>query len=214
MSKRDWGGTVLMACLIALAGLLHDQTVPLVLLSAAAVGSAAIIAWDVRGKSAKQAQRTGIKAGRAIKAGESIEAAGAIEAGEGIEAGGYIRAAAPACSPPPLPPERPGAPLLRAMGQHPEQRKERERAIERGSELVGLIFQAELRSETAGSDKAMGIAFYNLAAMVEAWVRGIGSTEAVPKFSGDPGADLARLKVLAAAELAGLGGRQEQGRAR
>jgi hypothetical protein len=120
MSKRDWGGTVLVACLIALAGLLHDHAVPLVLLSAAAVGSAAIIAWDVRSKPAVQAQRAGIKAGRDIKAGESIEAAGAIEVGEGIEAGGNIRAGAPAWSPPPLPPERPGAPLLRAMGQHPE----------------------------------------------------------------------------------------------
>lgn len=209
MSKRDWGGTVLVACLIALAGLLHDHTAPLVLLSAAAVGSSAIIAWDVRGKPAKQAQRAGIRAGQGIKASESIEADGAIEAGEGIDAGGGIRAGTPAWSPPPLPPERPGAPLLRAMGQHPEQRKRREHAIRRGHELVGLIFQAELQSPTADPN-AMGIAFYDLAAMVEAWARGIGSTEEVPRFSGDPGADLARLKALATAELAGLRALQEQ----
>jgi hypothetical protein len=148
--------------------------------------------------------------GKGIKAGGSIEAAGAIEAGDRIDAGGSIHAGAPAWSPPPLPPERPGAPLLRAMGQHPEQRKEREHAIRRGSELIGLIFHAELQNETAASSKAMGIVFYNLAAMVEAWARGIGSTEAVPKFSGDPGADLVRLKVLAQTELAGLRARREQ----
>jgi hypothetical protein len=209
MSKRDWGGTVLVACLIALAGLLHDHTAPLVLLSAAAVGSGATIAWDVQGKQAKEARRAGIKAGGAIKAGGSIEADAAIEAGEGIDAGGGIRAGTPAWSSPPLAPEIPGAPLLRAMGQHPEQRKRREHAIRRGHELVGLIFQAELQSPTADL-KAMGIAFYNLAAMVETWARGIGSTEEVPRFSGDPGADLARLKALAATELAGLRAQQEQ----
>ncbi len=214
MSKRDWGGTVLVACLGALAGLLHDHMVLLVLLSVAAFASAAVIAWDVRGrrKAAKEPQRAGIKAGQGIKAGGSIEAAGAVEASEDITAGGSIRAGAPACSPPPVPPERPGAHLLRAMGQHPEQRKERERAIKRGTELVHLIFQAELQNETAVSSKAMGIVFYNLAAMVEAWARGTGGTDEVPKFSGDPGADLARLKLVAQTELAGLRARQEQGR--
>jgi hypothetical protein len=47
---RDWGGTVLAACLIALAGLLHDHTVPVVLLSAGAIAGAAMVAWDVWGK--------------------------------------------------------------------------------------------------------------------------------------------------------------------
>jgi hypothetical protein len=39
-----------MACLIALAGLLRDQTAPLILLSAGAVASGVVIAWDVWGK--------------------------------------------------------------------------------------------------------------------------------------------------------------------
>jgi hypothetical protein len=56
----------------------------------------------------------------------------------------------------------------------------------------------------------MGMLFYNLAADLEAWARGIGSTEDVPKFSGDPGADLARLKVLARTELSRLHALQEQ----
>lgn len=53
MGKRDWAGTVFVACLIALAGLLHDHTVPLALLSAGATVSGAIVVWDVlhrRGK--------------------------------------------------------------------------------------------------------------------------------------------------------------------
>lgn len=211
MSKRDWGGTVLVACLGALAGLLHDHTVLLVLLSVAAVASAAVIAWDVMGrrKATMQPQHAGIKAGEGIKAGGSIEAEGVVEAGVGIEAGGDIRAGAPAWSPP-LPPERPGAVLLRAMGQHPDQRKQREHAIRRGHDLIQLIFQAELHNEVAVSGKAMGIVFYNLAAEVEAWARGIGSTEEVPKFGGEPGADLARLKVFVQTELSGLRALQEQ----
>jgi hypothetical protein len=209
MSRRDWGGTVLVACLGTLAGLLHDYTVPVVLLAVAAVASAAVIVWDVRSKPAKQVRRASINAGQHIKAGGNIEADGAINAGEGIDAGGSIRAGARAWSSPPLSPERPGAPLLRAMGKHPEQRKQREHAIDRGSELIRLVFQAELQNETAISSKAMGIAFYNLAAVVEAWARGIGSTEEVPKFSGDPGADLARVKVFVQMELARLRTLQE-----
>jgi hypothetical protein len=206
MSKRDWGGTVLVACLIAAAGLLHDPTVRLVLLTVAAVASATVIAWDVtdRQKAAKQ-QHPGIKAGRGIKAGGNVESDGVVEAGEGIEAAGSIRAGTPAWSPPSLPPERPGAPL-----QHPDQRKKREQAIERGSELIRLVFHAELQNETAVSSKAMGTVFYNLAAVVEAWAREIDSTEKVPKFSGDPGADFARLRVFVQMELARLQALQGQ----
>lgn len=50
MGKRDWGGTVLVACLIALAGLLHSHMVPVVLLCAGAVVSATVVVWDVCGK--------------------------------------------------------------------------------------------------------------------------------------------------------------------
>jgi hypothetical protein len=71
MSKRDWGGTILVACLGALAGLLHDHTVLVLLLSVAAVASAAVIAWGVldRRKATMQPQQAGITAGRGIKSG-------------------------------------------------------------------------------------------------------------------------------------------------
>jgi hypothetical protein len=111
--------------------------------------------------------------------------------------------AAPEWSAPPLPPDRPGAPLLRAMGQHPEQRKKRERAIRRGEELMRLIVQAELQNENAVS-KTSGLAFHSLAATVEAWASGNGSTEEVPQFRGDPGADLARLKTFVQMEVGRL----------
>ena len=47
MHKRDWAGAVLVACLIAAAGLLQDHTVLLVLLAIAALISSAVILWDV-----------------------------------------------------------------------------------------------------------------------------------------------------------------------
>jgi hypothetical protein len=62
MGKRDWGGTVLVACLVALAGLLHNHAVPLILLSAGAVASTAVVVWDVRSKRAKQTRQGGISA--------------------------------------------------------------------------------------------------------------------------------------------------------
>jgi hypothetical protein len=62
-------------------------------------------------------------------------------------------------APPPLPPERPGAALLSTQGQHPEQRAKREHSIKRGTELIRLIFEAELQNETADSSKAMGMVF-------------------------------------------------------
>lgn len=116
-------------------------------------------------------------------------------------------AAASEWSPPPPPPESPGAPLLRAMSQHPEQRKQRKHSIQRGNDLLGLIFQAELQN---GPGKTSEIVYHNLAARVEAWGRGIGSTEEVQRFSGDPGADLARLKLLVQMEVARLRALQEQ----
>jgi hypothetical protein len=47
MGRRDWAGTVLVACLIAAAGLLHNHTVLLVVLLAVAVACVALIVWDV-----------------------------------------------------------------------------------------------------------------------------------------------------------------------
>jgi hypothetical protein len=48
MSARDWGGTVLLACLIAAGALLRNHTLLLMFLMAAAVVSVFLIAWDIR----------------------------------------------------------------------------------------------------------------------------------------------------------------------
>jgi hypothetical protein len=48
MRRRDWAGTVLVACLIALAGLLRNQGLLALLLIAAAVVSSGVILWDIR----------------------------------------------------------------------------------------------------------------------------------------------------------------------
>lgn len=48
MGKREWGGTVLTACLIGLAGFFRDHTFPLILLAVGAMASAAVVAWDMR----------------------------------------------------------------------------------------------------------------------------------------------------------------------
>lgn len=49
MRRRDWAGTVLVACLIAAAGLLHNHTVLLVALAVVAAACVAVIVVDVRG---------------------------------------------------------------------------------------------------------------------------------------------------------------------
>lgn len=123
-----------------------------------------------------------------------------VEAGDGIEAGGDIRAGATT--------RAPRRRTLESQGQNPDQR---EHALRRGHDLIQIIFQAELQNATAVSSKTMAIIFYTLAAETEAWARGIGSTEEVPKFGGEPGADLARLKVFVQTELARLRALQEQG---
>lgn len=47
MRRRDWAGTVLVACLIAAAGLLRNHTLLLVLLLVVATASVVVILWDV-----------------------------------------------------------------------------------------------------------------------------------------------------------------------
>jgi hypothetical protein len=116
-------------------------------------------------------------------------------------------AAASEWSPPAPPPESPGAPLLRAAGKHPEQRKQREHAIKAGEELARLILQAELQDD--GPTRGRKIVVYKLGATVEAWARPNNAMEEAPKFTGDLGADLGRLSVFVAKELARL--RAEQG---
>jgi hypothetical protein len=94
MRRRDWAGTVLVACLIALAGLLRDHEVVVGLLLAAAVVSAVVIAWDRKLTRERGRRRpTGVRAGHGIRAGGNIESDAGIDAGWGIEAGGNIQQA-------------------------------------------------------------------------------------------------------------------------
>ncbi len=99
-------------------------------------------------------------------------------------------------------------PTLRALDASSKAAAQPEHALKAGNDLLRLILQAELQDTP--SAKAREILYHNLAATVEAWVRGIGSTEEVQRASGDPGADLARLKVLVQSELARVRVRQEQ----
>jgi len=52
--RKDWVGTVIVACLVGAAGLLHDHTLALVLLLTTAAICAGVIAWDVRRKPSKR----------------------------------------------------------------------------------------------------------------------------------------------------------------
>ncbi len=98
MRTRDWAGTVLVACLVAAAGLLRDHTVLLLGFAVVAVACALVIAWDVSGERAIAKyrdpvhERAGIRAGHAVIAGGDVQAAASIEAGWGISAGGDVRA--------------------------------------------------------------------------------------------------------------------------
>jgi hypothetical protein len=47
MRGKDWAGTVMVACLVGAAGLLHDHTLALVVLLATAAAGAVVIAWYV-----------------------------------------------------------------------------------------------------------------------------------------------------------------------
>jgi hypothetical protein len=141
-------------------------------------------------------EQAGIKAGRSITAGEDIEAAGAVEAGEAIEAGGSIHAGGPLSQT-----EAFAAQLL-------QKRRQREHWIKTGEDLALLILRAEGQDED--SSKGRQALIYNLAARIESWARTSGVPDEAPKFSGDPAADLARLKVFVARELARLHADQEQ----
>ncbi|MBA3808991.1 MAG: hypothetical protein H0X28_11480 [Solirubrobacterales bacterium] len=90
MRVRDWAGTVLVACLIAAAGLLRDHTLLLVALLAVALVCVVVILWDVR--RGRPTASSGIRAGHGISAAGDISAASEIEAGHGIRAGGSILA--------------------------------------------------------------------------------------------------------------------------
>lgn len=54
MHRKDWAGTVVVACLVGAAGLLHDHTLALVVLLAAAAVGVVVIAWDVLRRPSKR----------------------------------------------------------------------------------------------------------------------------------------------------------------
>lgn len=93
-------------------------------------------------------------------------------------------------------------PTLRALDEGNAAAARAKHALKTGNDLLRMIFEAELQDTPF--KKAREILYYNLAATVEAWARGIGSTEEVQRGGGDPGADLARRKVFVQRELASL----------
>jgi hypothetical protein len=54
MRRKDWAGTVVVACLVGAAGLLHDHTIALVVLLGAVAVGVVVIAWDVLRKPPKR----------------------------------------------------------------------------------------------------------------------------------------------------------------
>lgn len=88
MGRRDWAGTVLIACLAAAAGLLRVHTVLLVCSCTGAVASALFIAWDVwhsrRLRRVSQESRPLVKGGvRSIQ--QALRVAAAAECLLGYE---------------------------------------------------------------------------------------------------------------------------------
>lgn len=81
--------------------------------------------------------------------------------------------------------------------------------IKNGENLLRLILEAELNPPMAFHN-SHEIAFHNIGSSVEAWTRGLGLTEDVPRFSGDLAADLPRLKRIVQRGLEGLRSAQEQ----
>jgi len=109
------------------------------------------------------------------------------------------------------PPEEPGAALLRAAGQHPDQRKARKRAIEHGEDLLRRATQARIQFAVTPWNMASGIILDELTVHVERWATDAGISEQVPERDDarPTGADFARLKVYVEAQLAALRAGQE-----
>ena len=102
---------------------------------------------------------------------------------------------------PPRRPSRPGSPVAPVPGPLPDGTEQRRRPVLRNAnDLLRMIFEAErqVKATPAGENE---ILYYNLAARVEAWARGIGCFEEVQKFSGNVAADLPRLKVFVQTQL-------------
>lgn len=73
-------------------------------------------------------------------------------------------------------------------------------AVRDADGLLRLIFEAEQRAKTAPASTSETI-YINIAAKVETWARVVGSTDDVQKFSGNPAADLPRLKAFVQTQL-------------
>lgn len=54
MRRKDWAGTIMVACLVGSAGLPHDHTLALVVLLGAAAVGAGELAWDVLRRPSKR----------------------------------------------------------------------------------------------------------------------------------------------------------------
>jgi hypothetical protein len=79
-----------------------------------------------------------------------------------------------------------------------------EHTIRTGENFARLILQAELEHDNSAPSTETRRVSYNLLAAVESWGRASGATEQAPQYSGDVGADLARLNAFVAKELARL----------
>jgi hypothetical protein len=98
-------------------------------------------------------------------------------------------------------PPHPGSPIAQVPGPGLDAAKQHHKLVLRhADELLRNIFEAErlVKATPAGENE---ILYYNLAARVEAWARGIGCFDEVQKFSGNVAADLPRLKVFVQTQL-------------
>lgn len=98
-------------------------------------------------------------------------------------------------------PSRPGSPIAPVPGPRLDATEQHRKLVLRHADgLLRNIFEAErlVKATSAGDNE---ILYYNLAARVEAWARGIGCFEEVQKFSGNVAADLPRLKVFVQTQL-------------
>jgi hypothetical protein len=112
-------------------------------------------------------------------------------------------------TPPPLPPPAPGDALLRAQGQHPEQREQRNRTNDLGKTLVSEITKAQHAGLSTPKPFAEMKAA-ELTASVETWATVFGGY-VVPEPARDNWQlTLARLKNYVERELAAQRAKQEQ----
>src|SRR5271155_3048226 len=83
---------------------------------------------------------------------------------------------------------------------HEESAATKRLAIRDADELLRLIFEIEQQARTVPASTSETL-YINIAARVEAWARGVGSTDDVQRFSGNPAADLRRLKDFVQRQL-------------